>query len=160
MKILLAMLCVFLNLTSLQAEELQPNMLPNTVIEELTFIDQWDKEHRLNNDTRVIIYSHHKEGSTWVKQALTSLSIDLNKSHWLYVANISKMPSLITRFIALPKMRDYAFPIALVRDNSRVKTWPVENETVAIYQLNQLELKLIDHVSDEAALVVLLEKLR
>ena len=127
----------------LQAQELKYQL----------FNDQWDHEQILDAQVQLVILTSHKEGSAWVKQALKDLNIsDLNARHWLYVANISSMPKMITKMFAIPKMRDYQFPVALVRDETRVKDWPIKKNTVAVYSLENLNIKSVDYFEDEASL--------
>ena len=121
-------LLLFLTTTT-HAEELQP----------LAVVDQWGKAQVLNSETQLLIFSHHKEGSGWVKQALQVMGItNMEEKHWLYVADISSMPKMITKLFAVPKMRDYAFPIALARDEKTLQEWPKKEGFVAIYSLNNL----------------------
>jgi hypothetical protein len=130
-------------LSTAHAEDLKPQL----------FTDQWDKQQVLDGDTRLIIYSNHKAGSGWVKEALEDLSsTDLDSRHWLYVANISKMPKMISKMFAIPKMRDYSFAVALVRDDEAVKSWPAETDKVMVYQLDNLSIQAIDYFDSAESL--------
>lgn len=115
--------------------------------------DQWDKEQSLSVDTRVVIFSQHKEGGQWVRQSLEALQLtDLAEKQWLYVADISKMPGLITRMFALPKMRDYGFAVALVRDHRMVEGWPAKEDAVAVYRLDKLSVQSMEFFTSADAL--------
>lgn len=125
----------------------------------ITFKDQWDKDQVLDERTRLVIFSHHKEGSRWVKDALDGLQIaDLSRHHWLYVADISTMPAMISKVMAIPKMRQYPFAIALIKKDHSVPDWPVAEDAVAVYELNRLEITRIYQVKSEEDLKNLLHE--
>ena len=105
------------------------------------FKDQWDKPAKLDTTVQWVIFSHHKDGNEWVRDALNELGIkNLAERHWLYVADISGMPSLITKIFALPKMRKYAFSIAISYDEENTENWPEKEDTVSVYKLNNLKI--------------------
>ena len=124
----------------------------------MVLADQWGKEQVLNSDTQLLIFSNHKDGSAWVKQALQALdAANMEDKHWLYVANISSMPSVITKLFAIPKMRDYTFPIALARDETILQEWPKKEGFVAIYSLNSLTIESVKYFNTADAIRVYLQ---
>ncbi|MBD3821651.1 MAG: hypothetical protein IE914_05270 [Thiotrichales bacterium] len=105
------------------------------------FKNQWDKPAKLDASVQWVIFSHHKDGNEWVRDALNELGVkNLEERHWLYVADISGMPSLITKIFALPKMRKYDFPIALSYDEVNTQNWPEKEDTVSVYKLENLKI--------------------
>ena len=101
----------------------------------LTFQDQWGQSHALNQKTRWVVYSHHMAGNDWVKGAFQQLKLqDLDRHQLLYVADISGMPSLVSKWMAVPAMQEYAFPIALVRDSERLADWPRVQDQVSVFE--------------------------
>lgn len=105
------------------------------------FKDQWDKPAKLDNTVQWLIFSHHKDGNEWVRDAFNELNIkNLADRHWLYVADISGMPSFVTKLFALPKMQKYAFPIALSYDEENTENWPEKEDTVSVYKLDNLKI--------------------
>lgn len=83
----------------------------------LSLSDQHDRPAALNASTRWLVFTAEKAVSDMVNATLSAeTSGVIDGLHLLYVADISGMPPLITRMFALPKLRDLAFPIALVRD--------------------------------------------
>ncbi|BBN59723.1 hypothetical protein [Hydrogenovibrio marinus] len=105
------------------------------------FKNQWDKPAKLDASVQWVIFSHHKDGNEWVRDALNELGIkNLEERHWLYVADISGMPSFVTKLFALPKMRKYDFPIALSDDEVNTQNWPEKEDTVSVYKLENLKI--------------------
>lgn len=132
-----------------------------TELKARSFTNQWDKAVALTDQTELVIYSHHRDGSAMVKAVLETIDIaPLKDNRWLYVADISAMPSLITKMFALPKMRDYPFPMALIKEEGELKQWPVKEEMVSVYLLDKLTISSAEYFSDEAALSAFLEQKR
>ena len=135
---------------------LNPAYAGNTDSVQLTpygFKDQWDKPNPLDASVKWLIFSHHKAGNEWVKDALNELDIqNLKAMHWLYVADISGMPSFVTKLFALPKMRKYAFPIALSDDEINTQDWPEQEDTVSVYKLDHLKIVEYKTFPDKASL--------
>jgi len=101
----------------------------------MSFQDQWGQSHTLDQKTRWVVYSHHMAGNDWVKGAFEQLKLqDLAQHRLLYVADISGMPSLISKWMAVPAMQDYAFPIALVRAHERLPDWPRTQDQVSVFE--------------------------
>ncbi len=125
------------------------------------FKNQWDQPIRLTAGTEWVIFSHHKDGGQWVKETFDNLNITDPKAHqWLYVADVSQMPSLITRWFAIPKMQDFAFPIALSYDEQLTATWPQQPETVSVYKLYNLVIKDVEYFSNQADLQAFLKSVQ
>lgn len=126
-----------------------------------SFEDQWDKPQALNAQTQWVIFSSHKAGGEWVKNALSTLEItDLAQKNWIYVADISAMPSLISKFVAIPKMQDYKFAIALEKEGDFTKDWPKQEDKVSVYKLNALEVVDTTYLDSEEAVVDFLKSIQ
>lgn len=139
----------FLMLLALGAQAAEIKSLPAH-----TFEDQWAKPQNLNEQTQWVILSTHKAGGEWVKKALGELQInDMAARNWLYVADVSAMPSLITRFVAIPNMQDYAFSIALEKEGEVTANWPKQPETVSVYKLNKLQIEEVHALDSEQAVM-------
>jgi hypothetical protein len=76
----------------------------------------------------------------------------LSKKKVIFVSDINKMPSLITRFIALPKMRGYSYPIALVREAGITQDLPREKGKVTLFFLQKMKVKKIEYIKDKEEL--------
>ncbi len=111
---------------------------------ETTFETQFeDQKLQLNKQIKWVFFSASKDGSEILRDAFKALEIDekwLQKNKAIYVADIHGMPSLIAKFFALPKMRDYPYPIALDKEGSITKAWKNKAETVTVYKVENLEV--------------------
>ncbi len=124
------------------------------------FMDQRDQPQALDAETKLVIFSSTKETGNWVKNSFESMGIeDLAAKKWLYVADVSGMPSLITKYMAIPKMQDYAFSIALERDGEVTADWPKQADAVNVYQLNALTIDKSYAFDSEEALLQFLNSI-
>lgn len=126
----------------------------NNSVPELKIKDQFEKEHTLDSNVKTIIFSATKDESNTIKEFLNSKGNDfLTTNHIVYVADITGMPSLITKFIALPKMKNYSFPILLIDEKNKV-LFPVEKDKITIITLDNskiTDVKYIKTAEDLAA---------
>lgn len=146
---------IILLLTALLSVTAIAEQLPRTKL-----ISQWDEPIVVDETIKMVIFAADKERGNWVKNALDSLKItDLAAKKWVYVADISAMPSLITKLFAMPKMKKYAFSIGLDKEGEVTKDWPKVPEQVSVYFLDQLGIKSVKHFVDEASLTAFLGEL-
>lgn len=132
----------FLTLTSSAtfAENLKPSEFKN----------QFDEVTYLNKDTQWILFSKDKTVSDLINKQLEVLKItDIASLKGLYVAEISKMPSLITSMFALPKMKKYPFKVALDREGTITQPWPYKESTASFIKLKELEIIEVAHLKTE-----------
>lgn len=114
---------------------------PTKTLSQQVFEDQHAAPVSLSVTTQWLIFSHDKQGGEWVRQALTELGIeDLEARGGLYVADVSGMPSLITKWFALPKMQKYPFRIGLDTSGDLTSDWPKTDSTVTLMRLNGLDV--------------------
>lgn len=119
------------------------------------FKDQWDKSNPLTVSTRWMIFSAHRKGGEMVKDTLLNLKLtNLADQKGLYVADISGMPRLISKFIALPKMRDYPFRVALATSAEVFEHWPQKENRVSVIRLNNLAVTEVEYFSDQSLLEI------
>lgn len=103
--------------------------------------DQFEKAQVIKADAKNIIVAGDRDASEVIRDYLLKKGkgfLESNNSY--YVADISGMPSLITKFFALPKMQDYPFSILLVTEEQsksftkkegQITVYSVENGKVA-----------------------------
>ena len=125
--------------------------LAQQTLEPITFMDQWGKPQVLNLSTKWLIFTDNKDSGTWVKTQLENLDGEaLMAKNTVYIADVSGMPSLITKFIAIPKMQDYSFPIALETQGVVSKAWPKKEGAVNVYQLSALTITNVHALTSQA----------
>ena len=75
----------------------------------------------------------------------------LEKNSAVYVADISGMPSLISKFIALPKMKKYPFSVLLLDDTNK-DNFVKEDGKIIVYSLENGKVVKIDKISTKEEL--------
>ena len=138
---------VFLGLSAFANSLTIGNNLPT-----LTIKDQFEKEHTADANIKTIIFSATKSEGVTIKEFLLAKDKDyLTTNKAVYVADITGMPSLITKFIAMPKMKDYPFSVLLI-DEANKTLFPVKEDMISIISLENGKVTDIKYVKTAAEL--------
>lgn len=68
----------------------------------------------------------------------------------LVVADIQRMPTLIARFLALPRMREYSYPLLLCRKQEDCAGLPRRPEQVTVLRLEGLKVRSVRYTNQSA----------
>lgn len=115
--------------------------------------DQHDKPFILAADTRQILFAADNAGAS-----LATAEIDRHGGAWLtetkraYLADIHKMPGLVSRLVALPKLREKPYAIALGREAADLAMLPRKKECVTVLPVQDGKLGEAQFACDAAAL--------
>ena len=121
----------------------------NQNIHSFTLVDQFDKTHIVNGDIKTIIVSFEKGTGADVNEFLSSKSPDfLEKNHAVFIANISGMPSFITKMFALPKMKKYKHNVLLIYDEEDNRFLQKDDKST-VYKLENGIIKSITFIQQE-----------
>ena len=84
----------------------------------LTLVDQFDKKTEIKTKgSTTLLLSFEKDVSSSIKKYIDAKEKDfLTKNNIMYISDISSMPSFITSWIAIPKMKKFTFNISLIND--------------------------------------------
>ncbi len=121
----------------------------DSTVSELKIKDQFEKEHTLNGNIKTILFASDKATSDMIRDYLLPLSEKeniLEKNNAVYIADISGMPSLISKYIALPKMKKYPFSILLLDDTNK-DNFTKEDGKIIVYTLDNLKVTNITKIS-------------
>jgi len=125
-----------------------PLVLDSTITN-LKIKDQHEIEHTLDKNIKTILFASDKQTSDLLRDYLLPLSQKeniLKKNSAIYVADISNMPSLITKYIALPKMKKYPFSILLLDDTNK-DNFAKEDGKIIVYSLEDGKITDIKKIS-------------
>ncbi|MEQ6926291.1 FAD/FMN-containing dehydrogenase [Pseudomonas mosselii] len=82
-----------------------------------TLLDQYDQPYSLGADTRILLVARDMDGAKLVKAALAEQPKGyLEARGAVFVADIQRMPTLISKLFAIPAMRDYSYRVLLDRE--------------------------------------------
>ncbi|MCH9741181.1 MAG: hypothetical protein K0U38_10160 [Epsilonproteobacteria bacterium] len=140
MKILLTTLLL---LSSLYAELKIGENFPK-----LTLVDQFDKKVELpTQGTLTLIISFEKDVSADIKDFLNTKNTNfLSDNNITYISDISGMPTFVTNWFALPKMKKFDFKVALIYDEDEGKKLNREEKRVTIMTLKDNNITTIDFI--------------
>ncbi|WP_258238551.1 hypothetical protein [Arcobacter sp. CECT 8986] len=114
-----------------------------------SLLDQFDTKHTINKDVKTILVSFEKQTSKDINEFLNSKSPTFLKEHnAVFIANISGMPSIITKLFALPKMRDYKHKILLIYDEADTRFKSAEEKST-LYRLEDGVIKQIEFITKD-----------
>ncbi|AXX93696.1 hypothetical protein CPU12_08135 [Malaciobacter molluscorum LMG 25693] len=100
-----------------------------------SLLDQFDTKHTINKNIKTIIVSFEKQTSKDINKFLNSKNATFLKEHnAVFIANISGMPTIITKLFALPKMKEYKHKILLIYDDADTRFKSVEGKST-LYRL-------------------------
>ena len=103
-----------------------------------TLLDQHDQAYSLNDQTRTLLVARNMDGAKLVKAALADRPKGyLEARNAVFVADIQRMPALISKLFAVPAMRDYSYRVMLDRDGKVVARYPGAEDKVLWLQLEQ-----------------------
>lgn len=102
-----------------------------------TLLDQYDQPYSLDTSTQVLLVARTMDSAKLVKAALQDKPKGfLEARHSVFVADIQRMPALISKLFAIPAMRDYNYRVLLDRDSRVVPRYPGAEEKVLWLQLD------------------------
>lgn len=147
------LLCLVLLAAAVQAVENGERLVP------WTLNDQFDRSYTLDEQLRVLLVARSMAGSKLLEAALEGRPQGyLEARHALFVADISRMPSLVGKLFAIPKMRDYSYRVLLDREAQVVPQYAAPEDGVLWLQLDHGVLRGRKVFTDAAALRAALEQ--
>jgi hypothetical protein len=121
---------------------------PGAQLPTLAFDDQFGKHHTIDAHTRLLLFAPDHEASKLVDAALKGHDAAFLSQHGIvYLADISEMPGLITRFVALPKLQQHPYPILLGRDAGQTASLPRHPGAVTALRLSNGQVTSIQYLT-------------
>lgn len=114
----------------------------NEALPPASFQNQHGKTISWDASTRWILFSKEKEVNARIHSVLQPMT-PAAQSHVFYVADISGMPSLISKLFALPKMRKYSYSVALEREGTLTASWPTQQDHITVFKVENQKIKEI-----------------
>ncbi len=110
--------------------------------------DQFNKLHTIDENIQTIIVSFEKGTSTDINKFLKSKKDNFLEQHKsVFIANITDMPSILTKFFAIPKMKTYKHKILLINDENDHR-FTKKDSKITIYKLKNGIIKNIFYISN------------
>lgn len=114
----------------------------------LSLNDQHDNPGFINEQTRIVLFSRDKAGGDLLALALSRMPDNyLSQRHIIFISDISQMPGLISKYMAIPSMRKRNYSILLDRDGVSTKRFPEQADAATLIYIETLRIKNIVHLS-------------
>ncbi|TGL56341.1 hypothetical protein EHQ58_17080 [Leptospira ognonensis] len=128
-------------------------LIPGDALPSIPYSDQFDKPSPLPNDLEKIIFISDMDASKISHPILLKEgNAYLEKYKTVIISDIHKMPSLISRFVALPKMREYPYTIRLIREEKIGDPFPRNKGQVTCIDIKSDKIIKIEFAENEVAL--------
>ena len=100
--------------------------------------DQHDQDWYVRADTQLVIFAAGRKASSLVQGVLDGRPKGfLAAHHAVYLADMSKMPGIITRTFALPSLREQNYGVGVSLDEKTLAGWPRQDDAVTLIRLAQ-----------------------
>ena len=121
--------------------------------------DQFGNKFVHQDNMQLALYVDSMKAKNLVRDSLNDVDITcMKEGRVVYLADISGMPSLISKLIAIPRMRDYPYPIWLDKDGLATEALPVRDDAVTVLTIDHLAITGMDYFLDVPQLVQRLAK--
>jgi hypothetical protein len=152
------LLFIALSLTFLNAQPLQVGDSINS-FSAYTFETPQGRKMKVPKSSNLIIVAFEKDTGKLVNVYLNTQDPDfLPKERAIYIADIHNMPTLITNWFALPKLREYKHPIYLHFDEKFEKFLPNKEEKITLIRLKDKKVVSISFISTKEELKAAIDK--
>jgi hypothetical protein len=114
-----------------------------------SMLNQHDEKITVDNKITKILVSFEKDTGAEINEYLSNkYPLFLKNKNAIFIANISEMPSIITKMFALPKMRKYKHDILLIYDEED-KRFSAKEELSTLYTLNNGVITDISYITKD-----------
>lgn len=114
---------------------------------------------KVPKSTQLVIFAFEKDTGALVNDYLVKQSpFYLPKHHAVFIADINRMPSIITKMFALPKMQKYKHPLYLHYTDQLERVVPHKEEKLTLARIKEGKVESIRYISTTAELKEAIEK--
>ncbi len=117
-------------------------------IDKFSLFNQFDKKVTIDENIKYMLVSFGKNSSETINDFIEENQRVLTKNNIVFIANISKMPSIIIKMFAIPKMRSFKHNILLVYDENN-NNFKEKQNYITLYKLDKLVVKKIDFLESK-----------
>jgi enoyl-CoA hydratase/carnithine racemase len=119
----------------------------------MSFQTQHDETFVVGPPVRLVLITHDMGAGDVAKAVLAEHdAASLAARGAVYVADIARMPGLVSRFVAIPRMRNRPYPVLLDREAATARAFGVEDGAVTAVWLDDGRITRLERLRTEAAL--------
>jgi hypothetical protein len=126
---------------------------PGRPLPALRLKNQHDQDWQVPADTRLVVFAAGRKASNLALAVLGAQHKGFLESRQaVYLADMSRMPGLITRTFALPALREQPFEVGVSLDETLLAGWPRQDDAVTLIGLEVGRVTHFQYVSNETQL--------
>jgi hypothetical protein len=124
----------------------------------LILTDQYSKAWSIPADTKLVLFSNSRDANAIAQELLSQQQEDYLKSKkTVYLSDMSKMPSFITKNFALPSLRKLPYSLGIVLNEDQTKGFPREDGALTAIFLDSGKITRIEFIKTTESLNQALE---
>lgn len=138
---------------------------PLTINSPLNMLDSFKyetpigRQMKIPKKTKLVIIAFEKDTGALVNEYLNTQSpFYLPKNNSVFIADINKMPSVITNMFALPKLQKYKHLIYLHYGEKFQNIVPNKEQKITLLHIEESKIKEISFISTKEELKMAIEK--
>jgi hypothetical protein len=117
------------------------------------------RKMKVPKSTRLVVVAFEKDTGKLVNEYLnTHEPMYMPRKRAIFIADIHKMPSIITNMFALPKLQKYKHLIYLHYDDEFENFLPNEEEKITIVRIKDKKVESVSFISTKEELKAAIEK--
>ena len=127
------------------------NVKPGDQFTPITLEDQHGNAITIDDRTRLVLFTSDMDGGKVVRKVLDdrkNAAELLAAGHAKYISDISEMPSMIRRMMALPAMRKRPYLIMLDSEGSTTANLPRQPNAVTLISLDTLKVTGVEYTTN------------
>ncbi|MEH6452116.1 MAG: hypothetical protein V7782_03640 [Psychromonas sp.] len=124
-----------------------------STIEQFKLQDQFKTADSNNLDTTHLLFTRSMKGGTIIEKALNSDASLYENQNLIYITDISGMPSLVYRFVAMPSFKKYPFKLAIDSGGYTTNSLPSIDDQATLMLLNQGKIISINFFDSKETLI-------
>jgi hypothetical protein len=129
-----------------------------TALAGFTLDDQHGVPGTVDARTRIVLFTREMKGGDVAKAALAGADQSfLDARGLVYVADVSRMPAVVLRLFALPRMRERPYRMLLDRDGTQTRDLPATEGRATVLFLTELRVTRVADYGSAAELRAALE---
>lgn len=132
---------------------------PLSMLESFKYETPQGRQMKIPNKTKLVIVAFEKDTGALVNEYLNTQSpFYLLKNNSIFIADINKMPSIVTNMFALPKLQKYKHLIYLHYSDKLQDTVPNKEQKITLLRFENSKIKEISYISTVLELKTAIEK--
>jgi hypothetical protein len=147
-----------LGVSLLGADTLKPST-PLSQLNNYTYETPQGRQMKIPKSTQLLVIAFEKDTGALVNDYLATMDpFYMPKHRAVFIADINKMPSIITKMFALPKMQKYKHLVYLHYEEQFQNFVPHREEKITLARIKEGKVESISYISTKEELKAAIEQ--